>query len=234
MKKTLVTLLAFVLVAVTLVVAVSADNFVPSADIRELGIIRVEIDGVEIEEHGIVLTPIKYIDTLEGTERDNFEAAIKDFQDAANITDLFDASAKATVENTVVGTMANLNMNDFVVPEGKTIEITVSADFGASELEVAMKKYPEAATQAEGDAAEWVIIDSAYESESGELTFKIGDDVSVAALSVLVKGSPIVSDPSSDSPETGDSSAPTAALIVIAVAAGAAACVFGTRKNRNA
>ncbi len=247
MKKIVISVLAIALVVSAMVISAFAAEQVPSIG-----------EYVPEPEQDVVIndTPVQATVDVNVTEQEiaaleeevkaDFEAAYDELGSNAPLSQILPedvveqiASTPAEADTFKIATVFNL---DIEIPEGreqgKSITVSVNVGYGYASVKVIYKKYNEAtipapANLASEDGFEWEYAESSY--EDGVLTFTVPDNFAIGTVAVLVDD-PIIPDTSDTSkgPQTGDSSASTAAVIVLAVSAGAAACVFAAKRKHNA
>ncbi len=247
MKKIVISVLAIALVVSTMVISAFAAEYVPSIDEYvpepEQDVV---INDAPVQATVDVNVTEQQIAALEQEVKEDFEAAYNELGTEAPLSQILPedvveqiASAPAEADTFKIATIFNL---DIEIPQGreqgKNITVSINVGYGYASVKVIYKKYNEATIPAPAnlDATtgfEWEYADSTY--ENGVLTFEVPDNFAIGTVAVLVDD-PIIPDTSdtSDSAQTGDSSTSTAAVIVLAVSAGAAACVFAAKRKHNA
>lgn len=208
MKRIITGIIAIMLVA-AFAVGASAAVFVQSPDKHKITIISATLDGENVTAK---LTVTLYADrnTLPEGDKDQLEAA-RD-QILADDVDAIPANYKvgALFDVTYDGTFS-----------GKTMDVTFGVDFGNATLKVIYKNT---------ETGKWDTAKSSY--ENGRLT---GEFTHFCPVAILVEDSSvIVSDPSEDSPQTGD--APSALMMILggAVVFGGAVVAVVFRKREDA
>lgn len=206
MKKIIASIVAIVFLAAFVAVGVSAAEFVKSPDKNTVTVASATLNG-----QNVTLSLISYSgrDALTAEEKTQLEAAYQAIVDDA---------VTAIPANYKVGALYDLSYDGEV---NGTITVAFNADFGNANIKVIYENV---------ETGAWDVAESSY--ENGVITAKFEHLCPVAIL--VEDASVIVSDPSEDSPQTGD--APSTAMMVVGsliVFGGAVAAVF-MRKRENA
>ena len=176
MKRIIATILALTLLSA---LAVSATDFVPSTDAWEVRLVSAEANGEDVTSK-IIVTHYKDRDTLSAEKKAALQAAYEELlKGVSNVTGDYK-----------VGALFDISYEG-EIPEGTTVKVKLELNYG---------DYVAAGIYKDVAGNKWDNADCVYEDGYAVLTFK-----HFCPVAILV-GSPIVSDVSKDSPQTGDSS----------------------------
>ncbi len=210
MKKIIAGVVAIAFLAAFVVVGVSASGFVQSPDKHKITIVSATLDG-ETVTADLIVTLYAERNTLPEEDKDQLEDARA--QIIADDVDAIPANYKVGALFDVTYTGGSF--------AGKTMSVTFGVDFGNAALKVIYKNT---------ETGKWDEAPTTY--EDGRLT---GEFTHFCPVAILVEdASVIVSDPSEDSPRTGD--APSALMMILggAVVFGGAVVAVVFRKREDA
>ena len=204
MKRIIATILALTLLSALAVIGVSATDFVPSTDAWEVKLVSAEANGEDVTSK-IVVTHYKDRDTLSAEKKAALQAAYEELlKGVSNVTGDYK-----------VGALFDISYEG-EIPEGTTVKVKLELNYG---------DYVAAGIYKDVAGNKWDNADCVYEDGYAVLTFK-----HFCPVAILV-GSPIVSDVSKDSPQTGDSNSALVALGALVVCTAAAATVVLKKRS---
>lgn len=204
MKRIIAAILALTLLSALAVIGVSAADFVPSTDAWEVKLISAEMNGEDVTSR-IIITPYKDRDTLSAEKKAALEAAYEELLNGIpNVTGDYK-----------IGALFDISYEG-EIPEGTTVKVKLELNYG---------DYIAAGIYKDVVGDKWDNTECVYEDGYAILTFK-----HFCPVAILV-GSPIVSDVSKDSPQTGDSNSALVALGALVVCTAAAATVVLKKRS---
>lgn len=204
MKRIIATILALTLLSALAVIGVSATDFVPSTDAWEVRLVSAEANGEDVTGK-IIITHYKDRDTLSAEKKAALEAAYEELlKGVSNVTGDYK-----------VGALFGISYEG-EIPEGTTVKVKLELNYGSGVKEILVKNLK---------TNKWEKVDFTLDGNVATITFE-----HFCPVAILV-GSPIVSDVSKDSPQTGDSNSALVALGALVVCTAAAAIVVLKKRS---
>ena len=204
MKRIIATILALTLLSALAVIGVSATDFVPSTDAWEVRLVSAEANGEDVTGK-IIITHYKDRDTLSAEKKAALEAAYEELlKGVPNVTGDYK-----------VGALFDISYEG-EIPEGTTVKVKLELNYGSGVKEILVKNLK---------TNKWEKVDFTLDGNVATITFEHS-----CPVAILV-GSPIVSDVSKDSPQTGDSNSALVALGALVVCTAAAATVVLKKRS---
>lgn len=209
MKKIIAGIMAIMFVVAFVTVSVAAGGFVNSPDKHTVTVSSATIDGESVSAK-LTVTLYAERSTLPEAEKDQLEEAREE---------ILKDDVTAIPANYKVGALFDVTYDGEF--NGKTMKVSFNVNFGNAALKIIYKNTV---------TGKWDEAPSTY--EDGVLTGEFSHFCPVAIL--VEDSSVIVSDPSEDSPQTGDASSVTMMVIgslIVLAGAVAAVCI---RRRENA
>lgn len=209
MKKIIAGIMAMMFVVAFVTVSVSAGGFVNSPDKHTVTISSATIDGESVSAK-LIVVPYADRNTLPEAEKDQLEEAYEE---------ILNDKVTAIPANYKVGALFDVTYDGEF--NGKTMKVSFNVNFGNAVLKIIYK---------DTETGKWDEAPSIY--EDGVLT---GEFSYFCPVAILVEDSSvIVSDPSEDSPQTGDASSVTMMIIGSLIVLGGAVAAVCIRRRENA
>lgn len=202
MKRIIATILALTLLSALALIGASAADFVPSADAWEAKVNSATLDGKDVSNL-ITVTPYANRDNLTKEEKAEIEKAYKDITDGV----------PGLSGDYKVAALFDVSFNGEVTGP---VTLKLELNYGSGVKEILVKNLK---------TNKWEKVDFTLDGNVATITFE-----HFCPVAILV-GSPIVSDVSKDSPQTGDSNSALVALGALVVCTAAAATVVLKKRS---
>lgn len=205
MKRTIAAILTLVLLSALMTFAVSAADFVPSADQWEAEVDSAELDGEDVTSK-LVITPYKDRDDLTEAKKDALEKAYAELIDGVPGLD----------GDYKIGTLMDISYDGPNIPSDSAVTVKLELNNAGNVKAILCKNEK---------TGKWEWVEFTIEGNYALATFRRFGPVAI------VVGSPIIDDISKQSPQTGDSSSAFVAFGALIVCTAAAAAVVLKKRS---